>query len=126
MEKEENSIVKVLEGAVASLKEIMDGNSVIGKPYALADGTFVMPVSKITLAYITGGGEYAGKDGTLEYLSSSMPILAGNGGFVQLTPMGFLALKENNVSCISVEKEESAIERVLKVVADNLTKGGKK
>jgi len=126
MEKEENSIVKVLEGAVASLKEIMDGNSVIGKPYALKDGTFVMPVSKITLAYITGGGEYGSKDGAYEYLSGGKPILAGNGGFVQLTPMGFLALKENEVSCISVEKEESAVEKVLKVIADNLTKGGKK
>ena len=57
-EKRENKIKDLMETAMKDINTIIDVNTVIGKPFSINDGTTVIPVTKVTLGFMTGGGEY--------------------------------------------------------------------
>ena len=54
-EKRENKIKDLMETAMKDINTIIDVNTVIGKPFSINDGTTVIPVTKVTLGFMTGG-----------------------------------------------------------------------
>lgn len=116
-----NKIRGIIEEAMRSLKSIAEVNTVVGAPYAGLDGSTIIPVSKVTIAYIAGGGEYsAGENAIDAYAKESYPLSAGSGGFIQLCPIGFLVGKGGELSTISVDGKESAAEKLIKALAEYL------
>lgn len=57
-EYRENKINRVIDTAMKNLSTLVDVNTVIGKPMKTEDGSLIIPVSKVTLGFMTGGGEY--------------------------------------------------------------------
>ena len=52
-EKRENKIKDLMETAMKDINTIIDVNTVIGKPFSINDGTTVIPVTKVTLGFMT-------------------------------------------------------------------------
>ncbi|MFI3167475.1 MAG: spore germination protein GerW family protein [Bacillota bacterium] len=123
----ENQIKEVLSAAMDKLHAISDAGTVLGKAVETADGKIILPVSKVTLAYIAGGGEYTSpekKEGTLEKLK--YPFAGGSGGYVQLSPIGFLAIKDEEFSTIPFQESKSGMDRMFEEVGSYLKKAGEK
>ena len=55
---ENNKINKAIETAIKSLGTIIDVNTVVGKPIKTENGDYVVPISKVTIGVLAGGGEY--------------------------------------------------------------------
>ena len=55
---EKNKITNVIESTFKNLSNIIDVNTVIGKPIKTEDGEYVVPISKVTVGVLMGGGEY--------------------------------------------------------------------
>lgn len=122
----ENKIGSVIEEAMRSLKSIADVNTVVGQPYEGMDGSTIIPVSKVTIAYVAGGGEYsAGENAVEAYSKDSYPLSAGSGGFIQLTPIGFLASKNGELSAVPITESGGALEKLLKAVAEYIGRSAK-
>ena len=81
-----NPIDEVLGTALKNIRSLADVNTVIGKPVTSEDGKTIIPVSKVTIGFVAGGGEY----GELDKFSPEHPFAGGSGGAVQLSPIGFL------------------------------------
>ena len=92
-EKKQNKINETIETTLKNLSTIIDANTVFGSPLKTESGEIIIPVSKITVGILSGGGEY-GKLGIFNS-SSNLPFSAGNGAVVSVKPCGFL-LKEND------------------------------
>ena len=75
-----NKINAVIETAMKNLNDMIDVNTVVGKPIATEAGT-VFPICKVTLGFMTGGGEYG--EVKLFKKDSALP-------FVSIKPAGFL------------------------------------
>lgn len=121
-----NKIRGIIEEAMRSLKSIAEVNTVVGEPYAGLDGSTIIPVSKVTIAYIAGGGEYSAGENSIDaYAKESYPLSAGSGGFIQLSPVGFLVGKGGELSTISVDGKESAAEKLIKALAEYLERRAK-
>ncbi len=123
----ENQIKEVLETAMEKLHSISDAGTVLGKAYQMEDGKVVLPVSKVTLAYIAGGGEYHSQDkkeSTLEKLK--YPFAGGSGGYVQLSPIGFLAVENGEYSTIPFQESKSGMDKMFEEVGLYLKKAGEK
>lgn len=88
MQRENNKIDKLIAGAMKSLNGLIDVNTVIGKPIKTDDGTTIIPVSKVTMGFVTGGGEY----GDIKILKKdkTYPFGGGSGAVLSLKPYGFL------------------------------------
>ena len=99
-EKRENKIKDLMETAMKDINTIIDVNTVIGKPFSINDGTTVIPVTKVTLGFMTGGGEY----GELKSIKgeAQTPFAGGSGAIVSLKPTGFLIDNGKGVKLVSV------------------------
>ena len=106
-----NRINSLIETTFKNLNGIIDVNTVVGNPIKTENGEYVVPVSKVTIGIMMGGGEY-GKLNIFKK-SSDLPYSAGNGAVISIKPCGFL-LKEGEsfkVLTISDQPYEKLIDK---------------
>lgn len=97
----ESKLNKIIDTSLGNIKQIIDVNTVVGEPITTAGGTVIIPVSKVSLGYASGGVDYFGKNVKPGEAQSSFG--GGGGTGVTLNPVGFLVTKEDgNVEYISV------------------------
>ena len=105
LDTEKNRINDVIQNVLKNIGALVDVNTVIGKPIKTDDGEYIIPISKVTLGVLSGGGEY----GKLNIFNknSQVPYSAGNGAIVSIKPCGFL-LKDikNNYKMLSVAQSQ--------------------
>ncbi len=117
-----NRINNVIETTLKNLGSIIDVDTVIGKPINSQDGTIIIPVSKITVGVIAGGGEY-GKVSIFKK-GEDLPYSAGNGAIISVKPCGFLINDGSGYKMISVS--DSPYEKMLEKATDFIEKLNKK
>lgn len=99
-----------------SLKSAGAVDNAIGAPIRLSDGSVMIPMSKISIGFATGGGDYIQGDKT------PMPLqfAGGGGGGVTITPIGFLCCcsgEEPGVFKMDKEERKELFDKLLTVAA---------
>ena len=108
------------------LKGMIDTDTVIGKPVVTADGTTIIPITRMSVGYGMGGWNYG--DDKSDLTSKKDGITAGSGGGVTVQPVGFLVVSNGDVKVLNVnsvsglEKICDVIPEVLKVISDFIKK----
>ena len=97
------NINNLISGAMDKIKTIVDSSTVVGEKVETSDGTTIIPISRVTVGYVVGGGEYA--DLSSRRVANHYPMAGGSSGGMSLSPVGFLIIKENEVSFINVENK---------------------
>ena len=115
-EYRENKINRVIDTAMKNLSTLVDVNTVIGKPMKTEDGSLIIPVSKVTLGFMTGGGEY----GEVKVMKKdrAIPFAGGSGAIVSMKPTGFLVNDGKGYRVIAAANEP--YEKILDVASDLL------
>lgn len=54
----EHPIENVMKTTMENLKEMIDVNTIVGDAVETAEGTVIVPISKVSFGFIAGGGEY--------------------------------------------------------------------
>ncbi len=99
MATSENKLQDIIQTSLQSIKTLIDANTIIGTPI-IANGTTIIPVSKIAMGYATGGLDYNGKD---EAPTKAQNFGAGGGTGLSIQPLGFLVIDaEGKVDMINV------------------------
>lgn len=112
-------ISDLMATTMAKIRDMMDANTVIGKPIE-AGGVTVIPVCKISIGYGSGGSDFAQKNQKPENPNA---FGGGAGMGVSITPISFLVIRDGNVRVISVEQPNSTVaERVIELVPDVVDK----
>lgn len=111
---EHNRINNVIETTLKNLGNIIDVNTVVGAPIKTIDGSLIIPISKVVVGVLAGGGEY----GKVNLFKSGkdLPYSAGNGAIVSVKPCGFLINEGNGYKMISVS--DSPYEKLLEKTTD--------
>ena len=108
---ENNRLNDVMDATVSKIRELADANTVIGKPIQTPDGITVIPISRVTLGFGTGGAS-----GT-----KGVTFTGGNGGGVKVEPIGFLVIKDGNCRMLSVAPPPlTTMDRIVEMVPDVL------
>ena len=97
------NINNLISTAMEKIKTIVDTSTVIGQEVKTADGTSIIPISKVTVGYVVGGGEYA--DLSSRRVASHYPMAGGSSGGMSMSPVGFLVISEKEVKFINVENK---------------------
>jgi sporulation protein YtfJ len=109
-----HNLPNMLENTIAKIREMLDVNSVIGTPITTADGTTVVPISRVKVGFAGGGSEFNGKNAT-----DSKPYGGGTGASVSVTPVAFLILKESGCRVLPIpEPASSTVDRIVELVPD--------
>ena len=108
------SIQEILETSMGKLRELVDANTVIGKEITTADGTTIIPVSKVAFGFGSGGSDFSTK-------APKDLFGGGAGGGVSVQPLGFLVIKEGDVRFIQMSGGDS-LERLTAAIPDAVEK----
>ena len=107
----ENKLQDIIQTSLQSIRSLIDANTLIGTPI-VANGTTIIPVSKIAMGYATGGLDYNGKD---EAPNKAQNFGAGGGTGLSIQPLGFLVINadgEVEMLNVGVKNPSDPIEQI--------------
>ena len=96
----EHPIGSLMQTTLENIKDMVDVNTVIGEPIPTANGATVIPVSKVSFGFLTGGGEY---DAAKQPANMTLPFAGGSGAGVSVQPVGFLVVNEEGVTVLPAQ-----------------------
>ena len=86
-----NKIKGLIDSSLENIRKMVDVNCVIGEPVTLPDSTTLIPVSKVSVGFVSGGGEYT--DLNSKRNQDEFPMAGGTGGGYSVSPIGFFVLQ---------------------------------
>lgn len=110
-----NKIKDVMNSAMENLKPLIDSNVIIGEVIR-GDGCEIIPITKVTLGFVSGGGEYYSELKEIRK-ETEYPFSGGSGGGVSIKPIGFLVIKKDKVELIKIE-QNGAIEKLIEAIPE--------
>ena len=114
VQQQEHPIERIMDNAFGKIRTLVEADTVIGTPVVTSDGINIIPVSKVTAGFLTGGGEYSdmSRQSYTEY-----PFAGGSGAGVSVSPIGFLISDGKTVKLVNVD-DKNPLEQILDVVPD--------
>lgn len=101
---------ELMDTTMSKIHEMVDSNSIVGEPIATPDGVTVIPISRVSFGFGTGGSDY-GK--TVDKFGG-----AGAAG-VRIEPVSFLIIKDGVTRVVPVALPAvGPIDRVLDMVPE--------
>ena len=91
----DNEISAVMTATMSKIKEMVDTNTVVGEPITTPDDITLIPLSRVSFAFASGGSEFPMKE-------NKNGVGCGSGAGVKVEPMGFLIVKDGNVRMLNV------------------------
>jgi len=114
---ESTKIEGLVKTALEKVHELAECETVVGKPIVTADGTTIIPVSKISVGFASGGSDLPTK-------STKETFGGGSGGGVTITPIAFVAIYKGEAKLLQLTanapKENAIIDMVPQVI-DKIT-----
>ena len=106
----EQSASGILGTSIEKIKDLVDVSTIIGDPMDLGDGIKVIPVSKVSYGFASGGSDFPSK--------SNAELFGGGGAGITITPIAFIVVNNGEVSIKHISTEEGSIERTIGMIPD--------
>ncbi len=106
----EHPIGNLMDTTMDKIKEMIDVNTIVGEPITSADGTLVIPVSKVSYGFAAGGSDLPTKKENKDCFGG------GSGAGVTIQPVAFLTVYQGNVRLIPVDQGEDAMSKVVDAI----------
>lgn len=108
--EKKNPVSELMEATMSKIREMVDSNTIIGTPITTPDGVTVIPISRVSFGFGTGGGDF-GKDGK--------DFGGGGGAGVKIDPVSFLIVKDGVTRILPVAVPAvGTVDRVLDLVPE--------
>ena len=113
----EHPICDLLKLSNESLKNLINVNAIVGNAVKLENNITVIPISRIKCSFVAGGTEFE-KNKNLEHL----PFGGATGGNVNIIPIAFLVVNQNDVKILHLENNTHLIEKVVDEIPEFIEK----
>lgn len=110
-----NKIKDIMDTAMENLRPLIDSNVIIGKTIKSGD-LEIIPITKLTLGFVSGGGEYYSELKEIRR-ETEYPFSGGSGGGVSVRPIGFLVIENLRVELVKIE-QQGAIEKLIEAIPE--------
>ena len=99
---QESSIKDIINASLEQIRTIIDANTVLGNQIVTPSGTVIIPVSKVSMGFASGGLDVpTSKNNTKNFG-------AGGGTGVTVTPVGFLVVSpQGHVEMLGMTPEKA-------------------
>lgn len=118
MEKN-HPVNELMAETIRRIRDAVDANTVVGETIVAGEVTLV-PVSKISFGFGTGGSEFGGK---APKALGENPFGGGGGAGVKVIPVCFLVVNGTSVKVLPVDAApETSLDRVVDMIPDVVNK----
>jgi len=100
----DSNLSKMIETALENIKKMTDVNTVVGEPIKVSGGSTVIPVSKVSVGFASGGMDYVSKKAP----EKDPNFGGGTGSGFTISPIAFLVVDENGSVTLLTMMNDSA------------------
>ena len=111
----EKSANGILSTTIEKVRDLVDVSTIIGEPINLPDGLTIIPISKVTYGFASGGSDFPSKN--------NVELFGGAGGAgITINPVAFLVIKDGEVSIRHIVSNDNAAERAVTMIPEMFDK----
>ena len=111
----EHPIEGLMDVTLEKIKSMVDSNTIIGNPINMPDGTLILPVSKVSFGFASGGSDFPSK--------TSKQLFGGGGGAgVSISPISFLVVRGNSVRMLQLADTSNSVDRAIGMMPEMVDK----
>ena len=111
----EHPIQGLMGVTIEKIREMVDTSTIIGDPIHVDAGTTIIPVSRVTFGFASGGSDVAPK-------SDKQMFGGGTGAGVSVTPVVFLVISGGNVRTVQLIEKVTAVDNAIAALPDLVEK----
>ena len=111
----EHPIQGLMGTAMQGMREMVDVNTIIGDPVTTPDGTVIIPVSKVTFGFGSGGSDFPSK--TPKELFGG-----GTGAGISIQPLAFLVVSNGDVKLLQMDASSNTADKMVNMVPEVIDK----
>lgn len=98
-------IENLMKSTMENIREMVDVNTIIGDPIKGDNNTLILPISKVSFGFVSGGSEF-NSSLSPENLKN-YPFGGGSGSGISIKPVAFLVLKDDAVRLLPLNAENT-------------------
>ena len=106
-------IEHVLNTTMSELNKMVDVNTIVGNPFVTPNGCTIIPISKVSFGFVTGGGEYG--EGVKAPIETRYPFAGGTASGVTITPVAFMVEKQDQIKLLTAT-ERDLVDKILESI----------
>ncbi len=112
---EKHPIEEIMGVSMDKIREMVDINTIIGEPISSPDGTIIIPVSKVSFGFVSGGSDLPS--------AAADKFAGGAGAGVTVKPQSFIVIKrDGDVKLLEMGEKATPIESVVDALPDIVEK----
>ncbi len=110
----EKSVTELLDSSMKNLKQLVDVDTIIGDPIKPSEDVTIIPVSKVSFGFASGGSDFPSK-------ARQDMFGGGSGGGVTIQPIAFLVITPEGVKLLNVAGASGA-DKFVEMIPDVINK----
>lgn len=110
----EHAVNGLMAETMEKIRSMVDVNTIIGDPIVTQDGTTLIPISKVTFGFGSGGSDFKSRNS-----SDNAPLCFGGGGGagVSITPIAFLIVNGADARILPVNMPaDNSTDRLIEMI----------
>lgn len=104
----EHPINNLMGTVMEQLKGMIDVNTIVGEPVETANGTMIIPISKVGFGFAAGGSDIPTKNSP-----ANAPFGGGSGAGVSISPMGFLVISQEQIKLVPMNSSNTPLDKLV-------------
>ncbi len=113
----------LMNEAMEHIRQMVDVNTIVGSPVTTADGTTIIPISKVAFGFGAGGSEFNAKKS--EKADDNAMFGGGSGGGVSINPVAFLVVNSEQIKLLPISNSATTVDKLIDLVPDLINKFNK-
>lgn len=111
------SIENLMGTTMEKIREMVDANTVMGDPITTSDGTVLIPISKISYGFASGGADVPTKKSDI-----TSAFGGGAGAGVTVMPLAFIVINNGEAKLLQIQSYEDSTDRIIGMAPELIDK----
>lgn len=107
----EHPIEGLMNTALQNIRQMMDVNTIIGDQITAPDGTIIIPVSKVSLGFASGGSDFPSK-------TEKELFGGGSGAGGTVVPIAFIVIQNGEVKLLQISQTTTPADKAISLVPE--------
>lgn len=120
MSERNHPINDLMATTMEKIREMVEVNTIVGQPITTPEGITLIPVSKLSFGFASGGSDFVSKH---QKAGDANTFGGGSGAGVNIAPVAFLIVKDGTVRVLPVDPPAATtVDRVIGMVPEVVDK----
>lgn len=115
----DHPIEGMMNTTLEKIKQMVDINSIVGDPITSPDGSIIIPISKISYGFASGGSDFPTKT-----QSEKNFFGGGTGAGVSISPVAFITICNGEVKMLQIDPYNNTADRIIGMFPEVMDKIG--